>query len=98
MLLFHYIAIVVEDRNLLVVLAFITGVCVGVLVRRRPRETPPRDGPIRDESSGNQSRWHSVRRRLDYTGRGHQGKLSHFSIKSTAQSMYQQIRENEYCI
>ena len=46
-LLFHYIAIVVEDRNLLVVLAFITGVCVGVLVRRRPRETPPRDGPIR---------------------------------------------------
>ena len=47
MLLFHYIAIVVEDRNLLVVLAFITGVCVGVLVRRRPRETAPRDGPIR---------------------------------------------------
>ena len=47
MLLFHYIAIVVEDRNLLVVLAFITGVCVGVLVRRNPRETAPRDGPIR---------------------------------------------------
>ena len=32
------------------------------------------------------------------TGRGDQGKLSLFSIKPTKKPMYQQIRENEYCI
>ena len=32
------------------------------------------------------------------TGRGDQGKLSHFAIKSTMKPMYQQILENEYCI